>query len=134
MRAAEVDVLYADSDAMGIVYYAGYFRFFEAGRMGYMRAYAPDHPQWVAAGFGLPITRANCRYRSPARVFDRISVESSIGEVRRASFVCAYRIVNQAGGLLLAEGETEHVVIDAGGKVRRFDERMLGFFARAREG
>jgi len=38
-RVATVRVLFADTDAMGIVYYANYLKWFEAGRVELMRSW-----------------------------------------------------------------------------------------------
>jgi acyl-CoA thioester hydrolase len=130
-HAITLDVLYADTDAMGIVYYANYLRFFEAGRLGYICAFAEDHARWVPEGVRLPVTQVNCRYRRPAQVFERITVETVLQNVKRASFGFAYRILR--GGELLVEGETDHAYTDETGRVRRFDERILRFLANARQ-
>ncbi len=130
-HATPVDVLYADTDAMGIVYYAGYLRFFEMGRSAYVRAFGPELIDAVREGVPVffPVAEAHCRYRRPARVFDRLQVHTTLSEVRRASFTLAYRIERE--GELLADGWTRHGAIDADGRVIRFDERVHRFLERA---
>jgi acyl-CoA thioester hydrolase len=128
------DVLYADTDAMGIVYYGSYLRFFEAGRLAYVRAFAPDHAVWIPEGVRLPVTEVACRYRRPAVVYDPIRIETCLHEVRRASFTFAYAIFRGDGAELLVEGSSDHAYTDAAGKVKRFDERLMRFFTNARLG
>jgi len=113
----EVRVRYAETDQMGIVYYANYLVWFELGRVELLRslglAYSlleMDH------GCILPVIKAECRYRSPARYDDEILIETRPAMVRGSVIKFAYRILRK--GLdgrepaLLAEGDTVHVVCD----------------------
>ena len=129
-----VDVLYADTDAMGIIYYGSYFRFFEAGRLAFFRRFGREITASYEDGEPvlLPVTATACRYRKPGRVYDRLEVETRLREVKRASFTLSYVIYRGETGERLVEGETEHTCIDAAGRLVRFDHRMRAFFARAR--
>jgi acyl-CoA thioester hydrolase len=113
----EVRVRYAETDQMGIVYYANYLVWFEIGRVELLRslglAYSQlekDH-QCI-----LPVVEANCRYRSPARYDDQIVIETRPSLLRGSVIKFAYRILRKgqqdAEPVLLAEGETVHVVCD----------------------
>jgi acyl-CoA thioester hydrolase len=114
----QVRVRYAETDQMGIVYYANYLVWFELGRVELLRsaglAYSlleKDH------GCILPVVEAQCRYRSPARYDDEILIETTPALIRGSVIKFAYRIyrkANQEGKEreLLAEGETVHVVCD----------------------
>ncbi len=110
-------VRYAETDQMGIVYYANYLVWFELGRVELLRslglAYAQlekDHK------LILPVIEANCRYRAPARYDDEILIETRPALVRESVLKFAYRILRAAHEgeepKLLAEGETIHVVCD----------------------
>src|SRR5215472_16017199 len=117
MPVTSVRVRYAETDQMGIVYYANYLVWFEIGRVELLRslglAYSQlekDHKQI------LPVVEANCRYRSPARYDDEILIETSPAMLRGSVLKFAYRILRKNPGdkhpHLLAEGETTHVVCD----------------------
>lgn len=127
-------MLFADTDAMGIVYYANYLRFFEVGRTAYVRTFGPEVTQAMADGEKIyfPVTNLQCRYRRPARVHDRLQVTVAFRDVRRASFSFEYQIRRSSDGALLVEAETDHTTIDGEGRILRFDERMKTFFERAR--
>ena len=114
----EVRVRYAETDQMGIVYYANYLVWFEIGRVELLRslglAYSQlekDH-QCI-----LPVVEASCRYRSPARYDDQILIETRPSLLRSSVLKFAYRILRKGHDgeepKLLAEGETVHVVCDA---------------------
>jgi acyl-CoA thioester hydrolase len=114
----QVRVRYAETDQMGIVYYANYLVWFEIGRVELLRslglAYSDlerDH------SLILPVVDAHCRYRSPARYDDEILIETSPSLLRGSVLKFAYKIYRAPDQKkkereLLAEGETVHVVCD----------------------
>ncbi len=116
MVPCQIRVIYGDTDRMGVVYYANYLRYFEAGRGEFIRQKGPGYRAIEERGFKLPVVEAQVRYRAPATYDDLLVVETRVTEVRRASVRFGYRVVKQDGGVLLCEGETVHACIDASGK------------------
>ncbi len=113
-----VRVRYAETDQMGIVYYANYLVWFEIGRVELLRSLGFSYSQLESEhGRILPVIEATCRYRSPARYDDRILIETRPAMVRSMVIKFAYRILRKgqdgAEPALLAEGETTHVVCDS---------------------
>ena len=113
----EVRVRYAETDQMGIVYYANYLVWFELGRVEVLRTLGLSyHRLETEYGCILPVIEARCRYRSPARYDDRIIIETSPAMLKGSVLKFAYRILRKAvegeEPTLLAEGETVHVVCD----------------------
>jgi acyl-CoA thioester hydrolase len=112
-------VRYAETDQMGIVYYANYLVWFELGRVELLRSLGLAYSQLEKEHECiLPVVSASCRYRSPARYDDEILIETRPAMLRGSVIKFAYQIYrkpNQDGRerkLLLAEGETVHVVCD----------------------
>lgn len=126
--AAPCRVIYGDTDAMGIVYYANYFRYFELGRNEYLRARGLTYREVEAAGLALPVAEARCRYRKPARYDDLITVETRVVRARGARVVFAYTVRGDEGAVLV-EGETEHGVVGAGGRPTRLPAELLAALA-----
>ena len=115
----EVRVRYAETDQMGVVYYANYLVWFELGRVELLRSLGLAYSQLETDhGCMLPVIESRCRYRSPARYDDEILIETRPAMMRGTVLKFAYLIyrkTNQEGKepkLLLAEGETTHVVCD----------------------
>jgi acyl-CoA thioester hydrolase len=120
----ELRVIYGDTDQMGVVYYAKYLRFMEAGRNEFIRARGLRYRDFEERfGLRLPVAEAGVSYKLPARYDDVIAVETSLGEVRRASARFEYRILR--GDELLATGHTVHACVDLDGRVRRLPEELL---------
>ncbi|MGA2085349.1 MAG: thioesterase family protein [Terracidiphilus sp.] len=115
----EIRVRYAETDQMGIVYYANYLVWFEIGRVELLRSLGLAYSQLeIDHQCILPVIEASCRYRAPARYDDQILIETRPAMLRGPVLKFAYRIWRKASQkgeerkLLLAEGETTHMVCD----------------------
>jgi acyl-CoA thioester hydrolase len=113
----QVRVRYAETDQMGIVYYANYLVWFELGRVELLRSLGLAYSQLEKEHECiLPVVEATCRYRSPAKYDDEILIETRPAMLRGSVLKFAYRILRKGAEgtepALLAEGETVHVVCD----------------------
>jgi acyl-CoA thioester hydrolase len=118
-------VIYGDTDQMGMVYYANYLRYFEAGRNELLRSLGLSYRAFEEAeGRRLPVVEATVRYRRPARYDDELAIHAAIPEVARASLRFVYAIRRLADGEDLVTGQTVHACIDAAGKPARIPEAV----------
>lgn len=115
---AEVRVIFADTDAMGIVYYANYLQWFEMGRVELLRKRGMVYRDLTAGGFHLPVVEARVRYHSPARYDDVLKIHAEVRKTGGASIAFGY-LIERADGLRIAEGETLHAFTGDSGKVVR---------------
>lgn len=114
---SHIRVRYAETDQMGVVYYANFFVWFEIGRVEVLRSVGLAYSQMEKEHkLILPVIDASCRYKSPAKYDDEILIETRPALLRGSVLKFAYRILraaaNGAEAELLAEGETVHVVCD----------------------
>ena len=124
MVATDIRVIYGDTDRMGVVYYANYLRYFEAGRNEFIRAKGLRYRDFEDRfRLLLPVAEAGVSYKTPARYDDLLRVETSLTGVRRASARFGYRIVRD--GELVATGHTVHACIDLAGKLARLPPELL---------
>jgi acyl-CoA thioester hydrolase len=111
-----IRVRYAETDQMGVVYYANFFIWFEVARVELLRQLGFDYKQMeIADGCSIAVVEASCRYKSPARYDDELILETRLLNLRRSVLKFAYRVLrpeNESDPRLLAEGETTHVVVD----------------------
>jgi len=115
----KIRVIYADTDAMGIVYHTNYIRWFEIGRTELFREMEILYAEMEASGLNLPLTQAYCHYFLPAYYDDIVLVETDINYLKRASIKFTYRIWDENRQNLLTEGYTVHACTDRNGKVLR---------------
>lgn len=124
MVKTQIRVIYGDTDQMGIVYYANYLRYFEAGRNEFIRAKGLRYRDFETRfTLRLPVVEAQVSYRTPARYDDVLTVETTIEDVKRASARFVYRILRDAE--LVATGHTLHACVDLEGRVQRMPQELL---------
>lgn len=105
-------VSYGETDCMGVMYYAEYLHLFERSRSEFIRERGMSYSDVEKKGILLPVREAQCRYRSPAHYDDLVLIRAAIGEMKRASIRFVYEIWNKDKSLLLAEGMTQHAVVN----------------------
>ncbi len=115
----KIRVIYADTDAMGIVYHTNYIRWFEVGRTELFRDMGILYTEVEAAGFNLPMTQVYCHYLLPTRYDDLVMVETEIEYMKRASMKFAYLIWDEKREKRITEGYTVHACTDRDGKIIR---------------
>lgn len=119
-------VRYAETDQMGVVYYANYLVWFELGRVELLRQIGFDYRRMeMEDGCWIPVVEANCRYKSPARYDDELIVQTEVSAMRSSVLKFRYRIVRAADKRLLAEGETTHVITDSAMQKRPLPEKYV---------
>jgi len=103
-------VPYADTDQMGVVYYANYLAFFERGRNELLRACGTTYRLLEEKGIGLPVAEAHVQYHAPATYDDLVEITAWCEAFRgvRLTIRCEVR----RDGKLLADGCTVHAVVD----------------------
>ncbi len=93
----QVRVRYAETDQMGIVYYANYLVWFELGRVELLRSLGLAYSQLEKEHECiLPVVEATCRYRSPAKYDDEILIETRPAMLRGSVLKFAYRILRKS--------------------------------------
>ncbi|MBM3769684.1 MAG: acyl-CoA thioesterase [Acidimicrobiia bacterium] len=124
-------VRYAETDQMGVVYYANYFVWFEVARTDLLRRAGWTYRDMEEAGFTLPAIEAHCEYLESARYDDELDVHAAGALVSPIRVRFEYRVTRAADGAVLAEGHTEHATLDATGRPRRLPARAREMFAAA---
>jgi acyl-CoA thioester hydrolase len=129
-----VRVRYAETDKMGVVYYANYYIYFEIGRVEYMRNLGIDYRRMeIEDDSFIVVAESNCRYRRPARYDDLLRIRTRVVRVKRRTIHFAYEIRQHESGELLASGETIHVVCGANGKPKALPEKYRTVLERTIE-
>ena len=120
-------VRYAETDVMGVVYYANYLVWFEIGRTDWLRQTGQSYRDMEAEGTQLPVIEAACAYRRPARYDDVVEIRTRATRLTPVRVRFDYEVVGP-GGDLLAEGRTIHAAITPDGKPRRLPASVAALF------
>lgn len=96
-RVAQARILYADTDKMGIVYHAAYFRYLELARVELIRAAGLPYTMMEAEGLALPLVELGVSFTSPGLYDDYISVHAGLSMVTRVRVAFQYRVLVEPG-------------------------------------
>jgi acyl-CoA thioester hydrolase len=121
----KVRVLYADTDAMGVVYHTNYIRWFEHGRNELMRQLGVAYTELEKLSLNLPLTKVSCNYLMSARYDQLLTVETKFDYIKRASIRFNSRIWDENREKLFVEGYTIHACTNNEGKIRRIPQLLL---------
>lgn len=124
-----IRVRYAETDQMGVVYYANYLVWFEIGRTAWCHARGFRYRDMEEQdGRVLMVAEATCRYKAPARFEDEILIRTTVADASEKVIRFAYEIRSRETGDLLATGETVHVVTDRNARSARLPDRYRSHF------
>lgn len=114
-------VRYAETDQAGVVYHSNYLIWFEVGRVELCRDYGFNYRDMeTEADAYLPVTEARVKYRVPAKYDDEIVIRTRVIELRSRAITFAYEVLRAGDEMLLAEGETHHIVMNGEGRAKTF--------------
>jgi acyl-CoA thioester hydrolase len=120
MSELQIRVSYADTDQMGMVYYANYLQFFERGRTEWLREKGLRYKDLEDQGVYLPVIEASCRYLAPARYDELVLVRTEACEIGFASVEFGYDLFVE--GKKIATGRTKHPFVNRDFKPARIPE------------
>ena len=125
VRVARVRVRYAETDRMGVVYYANYLVWFEVGRTEWLRQTGQSYRDMERQdAVTLPVIEAHCEYRQPARYDDEIEIRTRATLLSPVRIRFDYQVVRAAEDVVAAEGYTVHAAVDPTGKPCRLPARV----------
>ncbi len=126
-----VRVRYAETDQMGVVYYANFFVWFEIGRVELFRQMGFAYKEMEQKDDSyIVVAEAHCRYLRPARYDDVLHIRTRVAESRSRTIRFAYQISNEVTGELLATGDTTHVICDRNGRPKTLPAKYRRLFAQ----
>ena len=125
-----VSVRYAETDQMGIVYYANYLVWFEVGRVAWCKAKGFHYAEMEAKENRLMVVaEAGCRYKAPAHFGEEIVVRTSLAKATDRVIRYRYEILTKDAGKLLATGGTAHIVTDPEFRPARLPDNYRKYFS-----
>jgi len=127
---ARIRVRYAETDQMGVVYYANYLVWMEVARMEWCRARGVEYRDMEREdGIYLAVAEANCRYRSPARFDDEVVAKVWVESANSRIVIFHYEMA--VGERLVATGHTRHVFVSSAMQKARCPMKYRAMFGIA---
>lgn len=129
VTTSAVRVRYAETDKMGVVYYANYLVWFEVGRTDWLRETGSTYRAMEEDGIQLPVIEAHCEYRQGAKYDDDVDVRTRGRKLSPVRVQFDYEVIRRVDQVVLAVGHTVHATIDRHGRPVRMPERLRDLFA-----
>jgi acyl-CoA thioester hydrolase len=115
-------VRYPETDAMGVVHHSRFFQYFEMGRVELLRASGVSYAEIEVAGVYFVIVKVECRYKSPARYDDELTLQTRVARITHVRIDHEYTL--KRGQTLIAEGSTTIACVDRQGTLRQIPENL----------
>jgi acyl-CoA thioester hydrolase len=108
-----IRVRYAETDQMGVVYYANYLIWMEVARVDYCKATGFRYKDLETEhGILLAVTESGCRYISPARYDDEIEITTTLSRASHRALTFQYEMRSVDSGRVVATGHTSHIFLN----------------------
>ena len=105
-----IRVRYAETDQMGVVYYANYLVWMEVARVELCKSLGFRYRDMeLDDGVLLAVVEAQCRYLYPARFDEEVIVETRVAAANSRLVSFSYEMRLADGDRKLATGSTRHI-------------------------
>jgi acyl-CoA thioester hydrolase len=118
-----IRVRYTEVDAMGYLHHSRFLQYFEMGRIEFLRALGLSYGQLEQEGVFFVVTKAEVRYKAPAKYDDELTLTTKIVRQTHVRFDHSYEL--KRGNLLLAEGSTTVACVGRDGKLMAMPKILL---------
>ena len=115
-------VRYPETDGMGVVHHSRYFQYLEMGRIELLRASGISYAQLEMEGILFVVARVECRYKSPARYDDELTLTTRI--VKQTHVRIDHEYVLKRDNTIVAEASTTIACVDRQGNLREIPGGM----------
>lgn len=105
----EIEVRYAETDQMGVVYHANYLVWFELGRSALLAAQGLDYAGLEQQGFLSPVISVEASFLSPVRYGEAVVIKTKVQAYDGLRTTYAYEVwVDER---LCVRGSSVHVCV-----------------------
>ena len=123
---AEHRVHFFDTDQMGVVHHANYIRWFEIGRVEYLREIGITLNDLMNDGFLFPIIEVKAKFSNPAKFDDILEIETTALSLTRAKMEFDYKIRRKGDYPILVSGCSTNVFTNMEtGKISRLPKKYF---------
>lgn len=118
----EYRVKFYDTDTFSVVHHSNYIRWFETGRVEFLRVLGIDLNEMMSDGILFPIIEISAKFHAPAKFDDELEIETTAEALTKAKMKFNYVIRKRGEEKILAEGNSTNV-FTSGGKICRLPDK-----------
>ncbi|WIL40028.1 thioesterase family protein [Kurthia sp. YJT4] len=106
----EIEIRYAETDQMGVVYHANYVIWLEMGRTQLIKDLGFSVTELEDAGYVSPVMNVNISYKAALRYGKPAKIRTWVKTQDRLRTVYGYEILHE-DGTVAATATTEHIIV-----------------------
>ncbi|MGN1400618.1 MAG: acyl-CoA thioesterase [Bacillus sp. (in: firmicutes)] len=106
----EIEVRYAETDQMGVVYHANYLVWMEVGRTQLVKDLGFNYAEMEKEGVVSPVVEVNVKYKKPLTYGEKAIIHTWIEEYSPVKTKYGYKVFKE-GGELAVEAESLHTCV-----------------------
>lgn len=106
----EIEVRYAETDQMGVVYHANYLVWMELGRTSFIQELGFNYAEMEKDGIISPVLDIQASYKKPFRYGETATVKTWVEEYDGFRTKYGYEILNEQGEIAVI-GMSSHVCV-----------------------
>ena len=130
----ETKVMYADTDSYKVVWHGNYLRWFELGRYEFCKDIGIDLQELENGGICFPVVDLHVQYKAPAKIFEEITVETEISELKSRTITFHQTIKNKKSGAILITADVIVVAVNTNtAKLIKMDKDLYNAFLNSME-
>ena len=115
---------YADTDKMGVVYYANYLRYLERARTEYFESVGLSLKSLKEKGIQFVVRHVDIEYIQPAKYGDILIVETEIEKMEKARLILKNTILNKNTKKIISNCKTTLICINQSFKPVRIPQEI----------
>ena len=126
--------MYADTDSYKVVWHGNYLRWFELGRYNFCNQIGINLQELENNGICFPVVDLHIQYKSPAKIFEEIVVETEISEVKSRTITFHQTIKNKKSEAILITADVIVVSVDTNkSRLIKMTENLYNAFCNSME-
>jgi len=125
-----IRVYYEDTDCAGVVYYAGYLRYFERGRVEFFRDLGISVSDYHDKGLIFVVTNVEVEYILPGRYDDLLLLDTRLTDISGVTLTFRHSVTKEGSEKELARGSVVLALVNRDGKPVRIPEELRRVLSR----
>lgn len=131
MNSVRIRVRFYETDMAGIVHHTNHIRWFEMGRVAFLRENRFELKRLIELGYMTPILSVKCEYKTAANFDDVLVLETRLIKMSRTRSTFSFYLTRETDGALIAVGETQNTFSDLKtGNVKPLTKEIYSFFSK----
>ncbi|MGE6256434.1 acyl-CoA thioesterase [Heyndrickxia sporothermodurans] len=110
VSSVDIQLSYADTDMMGVIYHGNYVKWIELGRTKLIEDVGYNYLSMEEAGYYAPVYNLEITYKKAIKYGDKVVVKTWVEENKNLRTIYGFTIVN-GNDEICAEGTTTHIVV-----------------------